>query len=98
MGIGFGALFPNFRAENVHQIESSAGGFIYMAFALGYIGATIAIEALPVQMHFFQRLGRVEAWNWPLLAACVSSMAALNLAAFFIPWKLGKRALEAHEL
>lgn len=98
MGVGFGALFPRFHVENVHQIESSAGGFVYMASALGYVGATLAIEALPVQMHFFQRFGKVNPWDWPLLGVCALALLALNLAAFLIPWTLGARALEAHEL
>ena len=97
MGVGFGALFPKFHVDNVHQIESSAGGFIYMACALGYVGATLAVEALPVQMHFFQRFGRVDAFNLPVLAASGLMFVGLNLAAFLIPWKLGEKNLETHE-
>ena len=97
MGVGFGALFPRFHVDNVHQIESSAGGFIYMACALGYVGATLAIEALPVQMHFFQRFGRIDAWNWSVLGGSAAALLVLNLAAFGIPWKLGEQALESHE-
>ena len=52
MGVGFGALFPMFRVENIHQIESSLGGFVYMAASLGYIGAVVMILSWPVQMHF----------------------------------------------
>src|SRR5207237_416097 len=45
MGVAFGAIFPRFDIENIHQIESSAGGFAYMACSMGYVGATVAIEA-----------------------------------------------------
>jgi ABC-2 type transport system permease protein len=97
MGVGFGAMFPKFNVENVHQIESSAGGFVYMATALGYVGATLAIEAIPVKMHFVQKFGGVDAWDWPILGMAVAMLALLNIGAFLIPWKLGERALEAHE-
>lgn len=97
MGIGFGAMFPAFDVENVHQIESSAGGFVYMASGLGYIGAVIAVEALPVQMHFYQRFGRVDAWDWGLVASTVIVLLFLNMAAFYVPWRLGQRTLEQHE-
>ena len=40
-----GAIFPRFNIPNIHQLESSAGGFVYMAASLFYIGLTIAIEA-----------------------------------------------------
>lgn len=92
MGIGFGALFPRFTVENIHQIESSVGGFVYMAACLFYIVATLAILALPMQMHVHHQSneGRVA-----LYAAAL--WAALNLIAVAVPWTLGRRALENHE-
>lgn len=97
MGVGFGAIFPRFRLENIHQMESSAGGFTYMACALTYVGATVAAEALPVKMHFQARLGRPEAWEWEYAALSLGTLAVLNAAAFVIPWLLGRRVLERHE-
>jgi ABC-2 type transport system permease protein len=97
MGIGFGALFPRFSVENIHQIESSVGGFVYMAACLFYIGATIAILAMPMQMHFQERFGRAQAWDWPLAGACAIGWLLLNAAAFLIPWRIGLKALQNHE-
>ena len=98
MGIGFGALFPMFTVENIHQIESSLGGFVYMASSLGYIGASIMILAWPMKMHFRQRFGSRGAWDWRIAACCAACFASLNAAAISIPWTMGKRALERHEL
>jgi hypothetical protein len=98
MGIGLGALFPDFRVENIHQLESSYGGFIYMACAMGYLGLVIAIEAWPVQMHFAAMHGRAEAWDRGGLALCALTFLALNAAVMFIPWKLGRASLERHEI
>lgn len=97
MGVGLGAVFPKFNIENIHQIESSSGGFVYMACCLGYLGATIAIEAWPVQMHFAERFGRHGAWNWTAVAWCAAALAVLNAAAAIVPWKIGLKTLENYE-
>ena len=96
MGIGFGALFPRFSVENIHQIESSLGGFVYMAASLFYIMLTLAILAWPMQMHFSQRFGRA-AWDWRVAAFAVAAWLALNGVALALPWTLGRKSLENHE-
>ncbi len=97
MGVGFGAIFPKFNVENIHQIESSAGGFVYMACGLGYIGATIAVEAVMMQYHFLMRFGKIGGWDKQLLMFTAAGMLILNLIAFLVPWELGRRSLEAYE-
>jgi len=97
MGVGFGALFPRFRVENIHQVESSLGGFVYMAACLFYIGATIAVLAVPMQMHFQERFGNPKAWNSDAATLAAVGWALLNAAALLVPWTLGRRALENHE-
>jgi ABC-2 type transport system permease protein len=97
MGVGLGALFPRFSVENIHQVESSLGGFVFMAACLFYIGATIAVLALPMRMHFLQRYGRTGAWDWRVAAVAGALWLGLNAAALIVPWTLGRRALENHE-
>ncbi|MBI5629978.1 MAG: hypothetical protein HY921_03730 [Elusimicrobia bacterium] len=97
MGIGFGALFPMFHVENIHQVESSLGGFLYMAASLFYIGAMILILSWPMQMHFHARFGRPEAWDWNVAFLSAAAAALLNLIVFIVPWKLGLKSLENHE-
>lgn len=96
MGVGFGSLFPRFTVENIHQIESSLGGFVYMAASLFYIGLTLAILAAPMQMHFSERYGK-PVWNGRVIAFAAAAWLALNLFACLTPWILGRRALENHE-
>ena len=98
MGIGLGASFPDFKVENIHQLESSYGGFIYMACAMGYLSLIVALEAWPVQMHFAERFGRHNPWDMRAVAFCAVSFALLTLAVTVIPWKLGRRNLERHEI
>lgn len=97
MGVGFGALFPRFHVENIHQVESSAGGFVYMACALGFIGLTLAAEAWPVKMHFDAHMGRANAWDWRAAALSALLLFVVNAVAAGLPWFLGRRALEAYE-
>ena len=98
MGIGLGALFPDFKVENIHQIESSYGGFIYMACCMGYLALIVAIEAWPVQMHFAHNFGRANAWNFTAVGFCVAGFIILNALVIIIPWKLGLKNLERYEI
>ena len=97
MGIGLGALFPRFTVENIHQIESSMGGFVYMAASLFYIGATLAILAWPMRMHFMAMTGDPRAWDGTAAAVAASSWMLLSAGAFAATWTLGRSALENHE-
>ncbi|MBI4061131.1 MAG: hypothetical protein HY403_06850 [Elusimicrobia bacterium] len=96
MGVGFGALFPNFLVENIHQVESSVGGFVYMAACLFYVGLTVALLAAPMQMHFAERFG-TGVWNSRPALYAGAGWLALNAVALIVPWRLGRRALENHE-
>ena len=97
-GIGLGALFPDFKVENIYQIESSYGGFIYMACCMGYLALIVTIEAWPVQMHFAHNFGRANAWNFPGVGICIAAFIILNALVIIIPWKLGFKNLEKYEI
>lgn len=97
MGVGFGALFPMFAVENIHQVESSLGGFVYMAAALAYVGLTIMAESWPMHMHFQERFGKAGAWDYRIVGFCAATLLVLNAAALFIPWTLGLKSLETFE-
>mgnify|MGYP000044058414 CR=1 FL=1 len=98
MAIGIGAIFPDFSMENIHQIESSYGGFLYMACAMGYFALVVGLESWPVQMHFAQIYGRPNAWDFEIVSFCLIFFIILNLTAVLIPWKMGVRNLKKHEI
>ncbi|MHB2026575.1 MAG: putative ABC transporter permease subunit [Elusimicrobiota bacterium] len=97
MGVGFGALFPKFDAENIHQVESSLGGFVYMAAAFFFVGMTVAALAWPMRMHFMGQLGQANAWRRGPAVLCFGAWILLNLSAATLPWIMGRRHLEAFE-
>ncbi len=59
LGVGLGALAPNFNAENPLQVGLSLGGFGYMAVSLAYVAAVMVLMARPV-MSYFLRVAGVE--------------------------------------
>jgi ABC-2 type transport system permease protein len=48
LAIGLGALYPRYSAENLGQMATGFGGFLYMLCSLALIGLTIVLEAGPV--------------------------------------------------
>jgi ABC-2 type transport system permease protein len=56
LGVGLGALAPNFAAENPLQVGLSLGGFGYMAVALAYVGGMMVLMARPVVQYLFWRV------------------------------------------
>jgi ABC-2 type transport system permease protein len=80
LGVGLGALSPQFHIENPLQVGLSLGGFAYMAVAMGYVGAMMVLMARPVMRYF---LGRVlsldDGAGW--LATLIPIVIALTLSA-----------------
>lgn len=56
LGVGMGALWPNFNAENPLQVGLSLGGFGYMAVSMGYVAAIMLLMARPVMGYFMARV------------------------------------------
>jgi ABC-2 type transport system permease protein len=94
LGTGFGALFPRFQVENIAQIETSPGGFLFMICALFYVGLTLALEAVLVRMHYFSLVRSPEAWQAGPALAVIGCLVLLNGAAMAFPLMAGKRNLE----
>jgi ABC-2 type transport system permease protein len=52
MGIGLGAAYPDFKAENPTQTVTSFGGLMFMILCAGYIALIVVLESGPVY-HLF---------------------------------------------
>lgn len=97
MGMGFGAVFPKFNASNNADIATSYGGIIYMIFAVIYIGISIVVLAGPVHLYYaakmnFRRLDMI------FIVGSIIVFAVIQITAFFLPLKIGKKALENLEI
>lgn len=84
LGIGMGALDPQFNAENPLQVGLSLGGFAYMAVSLLYVGAMMIVMARPVIRFFLSRfLSTVydDAWIGTVLPLTVAVVTSVVLSA-----------------
>jgi ABC-2 type transport system permease protein len=95
MGIGLGAIYPDFHSENPVQSVTSLGGLIYMTFCIGFIGAVVVLEAGPVY-HIVMagfRGTRPNPVQWVWLLGSFSIVLALCLTAIFLPMRLGEKKI-----
>jgi len=95
MGIGLGAAYPDFKAENPTQTVTSFGGLVFMILCASFIGAVIMLESGPVYSIFMAEfrgevLGRLE-WLWTIVS--FSIVVIISILALFLPMRFGARRL-----
>jgi len=94
MGVGLGALSPNFNAENPLQVGLSLGGFAYMAASLAYVGALMLLMARPA-MHYLLHFGLgVESSRVTALIA-IATAVTLSIALTALPLLVAEKRLAA---
>ena len=95
MGIGFGAAYPDFKAENPTQTVTSFGGLVFMIVCACYIGLVILIEAGPVYHLFMAEIrGNVlspAAWLW--IIGSFGAVLVFSLLAILLPMRFGENRL-----
>jgi ABC-2 type transport system permease protein len=96
IGVGLGALYPNFDYENAAQIPTSFGGAVCMIFSIGFIGAAVMIEAWPIYILTMQALrrGAIAAPGFWTIAPSLAIVLALTITAAMIALRLGLKHLE----
>jgi len=94
LGVGLGAMSPNFNAENPLQVGLSLGGFAYMALAMGYVGTMMMLMARPVMGYVLLHVMPMERTLGEISAA-VPVVIALTLSAALavIPMRAAERRL-----
>lgn len=95
MGVGLGALAPNFSAENPLQVGLSLGGFAYMAAALAYVGGIMTLMAKPVMRYFFWRLFGIESEGIAVDLIPVVTAVTLSMALCVFPLMVAEKRLTA---
>jgi ABC-2 type transport system permease protein len=100
LGVGMGAMYPRFKVENVANISSGMGGLLYMILAVGFMGAMVVLEGLPVYIFFYSRFSGQDPGPWAYLLAglCLAAVFLLMILAFWYPMKRGAQALEEYEI
>jgi ABC-2 type transport system permease protein len=95
MGVGLGALAPDFAAENPLQVGLSLGGFAYMAAALAYVGVIMTLMAKPVMRYFFWRLFGIESEGMAVGVVPVVTAVTLSIALCVFPLMVAEKRLTA---
>jgi len=95
LGVGLGALSPNFAAENPLQVGLSLGGFGYMAAALAYVGAIMALMARPVVQYFFWRIFSLDYGSVLVFVVPIAIAVALSITLIIAPLLIAEKRLAA---
>ncbi|PYQ30596.1 MAG: hypothetical protein DMF56_07235 [Acidobacteria bacterium] len=91
LGVGMGALAPNFNAENPLQVGLSLGGFAYMILSMTYVAAMMVLMARPVMSYFLWRVfGEREGAS---ALAPVAIALLVSLAVAIVPLAAAVRRL-----
>jgi ABC-2 type transport system permease protein len=96
LGIGMGALNPNFRTENPAQAVTGFDGLLFMLFSTAFIGAVLSLEAGPVYHYFIAQLRHRPLTSHWYLRTWISGavVVLLCIAAAWVPMAIGQRRLE----
>jgi ABC-2 type transport system permease protein len=100
MGVGLGARFPRFNAENPAKVATSFGGVIYMIIAMTVIGFIVLMEATPTYIYFHAGMKGMALTSGELayIAASFALVMAAMTAATVWPMKIGLKWIENLEL
>jgi ABC-2 type transport system permease protein len=95
MGIGFGAAYPDFKAENPVQAVTSYGGLLFMIAGAGYIALVIMLQAGPVYAIFIADLrGKMlTTLQWFWIIGAFATTFFISILAIVLPMKFGERRL-----
>ena len=96
MGIGLGAVYPDFKSENPAQIVTSFGGLLFMILCFALIAAVIILEAGPVYYIFMAGMHNQSLTLWQIAWLIGSFTIALLICLFAVicPMRLGERSLK----
>lgn len=95
--VGMGVIFPNFKEADPSKIVSGFGGTFTLVLSMLYVGAVVALEAVPC--HYYLVHGAMTGEQFRLrIALSLGFAALLTSAVCIIPLWLGRRAFDRLEL
>ncbi|MEW6068057.1 MAG: hypothetical protein AB1610_07195 [Nitrospirota bacterium] len=96
LGIGMGAIYPNFRHENIVAISMSPGGLFFMLIAFLIVLLTVSIEAWSFYIYKRAELSGIALTLMEKSQIILGGILIiiLNSITFYIPMKMGRKRLE----
>ena len=99
LGVGLGAVYPNFRHENIAQVATGFGGLIYMIASAIFIAVVIMLEAGPVyailSAHFKGEAITGLQWIWVIGSFIL--VIGVTILAVYKPMAAGLENLKLYE-
>jgi ABC-2 type transport system permease protein len=99
LGVGMGAMFPNFNHQNIAQVATGFGGLMFMIVSAAFVALVVVLEAEPVYVLVMAEIRGVPVagWQWLLIVLSFCAVLLIMAAAVFKPMKMGLKALSQHE-
>jgi ABC-2 type transport system permease protein len=99
LAMGLGAMYPDFKIENIAQVATGFGGVLYMIISSLFTGLVIVLEAGPVYTIFMSQVRHtpVSVFQWIFILVSFLAVLTAVSVAVFMPLRLGIRALDRHE-
>jgi len=99
LGIGLGAVYPNFHHENIAQVATGFGGLIYMISSSVFIALVIMLEAGPVYTILSAHFKGVSITHlqWIWVVCSFIGVIFVNIFAIKRPMAAGLKALNSYE-
>jgi len=91
LGIGIGALLPNFKTDNPSQIAIGPGGVLYMFISFIYLGLMCGIQIRPVWYYMVRHSDEIHGGFY------FASAVLLTLLFSLVPLEWGARRLAKQE-
>ena len=99
LGVGMGAMYPNFNHENIAQVATGFGGLMFMILSAAFVALIVILEAGPVYVLVMADLrgAPVAMWQWFLIVLSFAAVLFIMAAAVYKPMKMGLKALSQYE-
>jgi ABC-2 type transport system permease protein len=99
LGVGLGAVYPNFKHENIAQVATSFGGMIYMITSSVFIAVVIVLEAGPVYTILAAQFrgDAITQLQWLWIVSSFIAVVILLAVAVRKPMAAGLRSLRSYE-
>lgn len=99
LGVGLGAVYPNFKHENIAQVATSFGGMIYMITSSVFIAAVIVLEAGPVYTILSAQFrgDGITYLQWLWIVSSFVAVVILLMVAVRKPMAAGLKSLRSYE-
>jgi ABC-2 type transport system permease protein len=99
LGVGMGAMYPNFSHQNIAQVATGFGGLLFMILSAAFVALIVVLEAGPVYVLVMADLrgAPVAGWQWVLIALSFSAVLLIMASAVYKPMRMGLKALGEYE-